>query len=134
MGIGKRFFGKHKSSEASYVSYSKRHENIVRSGVDAISKVLDGSDTEEKKSLLLCLDKYLDPWFGYNLPYTEQIIELIQRVIVSPNNKEVKEDALHLLTSYSWPPFEILKSNLEEIESDLLDDVLYAINMDKCHE
>ena len=83
---------------------------------------------------MLCLDKYLDPWFGYNLPYTEQIIELVQRVIVSPNSKEVKEDALHILTSYSWPPFEILKSNLDEIESDLLDDVLYAINMDKCHE
>ena len=49
MGIVKRFFGKHKSSEASYASYSKRHEDVVRSGIDAISKVLDGSDTEEKR-------------------------------------------------------------------------------------
>lgn len=118
------------NNESRTVYYDKRHVDIVTSGFDAISEILSGSDLIEKESLLLCLDKYLDPWYGYNLPYAEAIFEALQYVVISPNSIYIKEDALHLLTAYSWPPFLILENNLDKVESTLLPDVNYAINMD----
>ena len=113
----------------SFVSYTSKHSNIVKSGIESISNVLNGKDTAEKLSLLLCLDKFLDPYYGYNLPYKNEIEALLQNVIVNNNTIEVKEDALHLLTAYCWPPFIILENNLSKIEPELLPDVKYAINM-----
>ncbi len=100
-------------------------------GFSAIEAVLNGTDISEKESLLLCLDKYFDPWFGLELPDKEKVEELLQRVVLYENTLDVKEYALHLLTSYSWPPFEILQNNLDKIEPEILANVLYAINMDK---
>ena len=56
-------------NESSYVSYSQKHNNIVESGSVAIKKYLFESDNDEKRSLFLCLDRYLDPYFRYNLPF-----------------------------------------------------------------
>jgi len=111
------------------VFYDEKHMGIVMKGIDAISSVLKGTDMAEKERLLFCLDRYLDPWFGYNLPYEAQIFELIQYVVISPNSINVKEDALNLL-EYSNPPFPILASNLDKIEIDLMGYVQYTINRD----
>ena len=63
---------------SSYISYSQKHNKIVESGSVAIKKYLSESDYGEKRSLLLCLDRYLDPYFGYNLPFFDEIILLLQ--------------------------------------------------------
>lgn len=118
-------------NESRSVFYDKSHQDIVKNGIEAISDVLNGDNMADKESLLLCLDKYLDPWFGYKLPYESQIFDLIEQVVVNYNTKAVKEDALNLLTSYSYPPFIVLENNLDKIEDSLMPDVLYAINMDK---
>ena len=112
------------------VTYNKKHEDIVKKGIDAIEKVLKGSNVAEKESLLFCLDKYLDPWFGYDLPRKKEILELVQYVVIDSNSQGVKEGALQLLTDYSWPPFTILENNLDKIEPILIGEVQYAINMD----
>ena len=114
-----------------YTSYSNKQSEIVKSGIDAIAETLNNGNTSEKESLLLCLDKFLDPYYGYNLPHKNEIILLLENVIVNQNSIGVKEDALNLLTSYCYPPFNILESNIDKIESELLPDVKYAINMDE---
>ena len=118
-------------NNARSVFYSKSHVEIVEQGFHAISNVLNGEDTSEKESLLLCLDKYMDPYYGLKLPDREKIEKLLQQVIINQNTIGVKEDALDLLTSYSRPPFETLQNNLDEIEPGILPDVLYALNMNK---
>lgn len=112
------------------VFYSNKHSEIVKKGIEAITDVLNGDNISEKESLLLCLDKFLDPYFGYELPYQSEIIMLLQHFIVNDNPVEIKQDAIDLLTSYAWPPFSILEKNLDKIEVELLPMVNYAINMD----
>ena len=112
------------------VFYSNKHTEIVIRGIEAISDVFNGKDISEKESLLLCLDKFLDPYFGYNILHKDEIKVLLQNTIVSANPIGVKEDALQLLTDYYWPPFIILEENLNKIEPQLLPDIKYAINMD----
>jgi len=113
----------------STVYYSNKHIEIVKNGIEAISKILNGKDTSEKESLLFCLDRFLDPYYGYNLPHKNEIEELLQNVIINVNPIGVKEDALQLLTDYCWPPFTVLENNLSKIEPELLPNVKYAINM-----
>jgi len=78
------------------VYYGKSHEEIAEKGVYAIAEGLKGNNAAEKESLLLCLDKYLDPWFGYKLPYANEIFELLEYVVINANTIPVKEEALHL--------------------------------------
>ena len=110
-----------------YISYSDNEENIVKSGLDAISEVLTGSDTEKKFSLLLCLDKYLDPWFGYDLPYREQIFTLLEQVIISDTSPDVVDEAINLL-QYGGGPWPILKANLDKIPEQCRPDAEYYIH------
>ena len=112
-----------------FISYNKGHMEIVNKGIDAISEVLYGTDMAEKESLLYCLDRYLDPWFGLKLPFEKELFELFQYVLISPNAMSVKEEALFLLENYSWPPFPILENNLDKIEPELMEGVEYVINM-----
>ena len=50
-----------------------------------------GTDMGKKESLLFCLDRFLDPWFGYQLPYQDAIVDLLQVVIVSDNTLSVPD-------------------------------------------
>ena len=51
-------------------------------------------DAGEKESLLLCLDKYLDPYFGCELPWKDEVYHLLQQMILAENTTSVKEGAL----------------------------------------
>ena len=114
------------------VSYSKHEKEIVRQGIDAIRSVLFGNDERAKLSLLLCLDWFMDPYYGQDISdIKDELITILQEVIISDDSFSVKEDALNLLTSYEWPPFPILEKSLDTIDEKLLPDVKYAINMDK---
>ncbi|QGQ96427.1 hypothetical protein EHS13_16815 [Paenibacillus psychroresistens] len=82
------------------VSYTRKHQDIVIRGVDAIGEILKSANAVEKRSILFCLDKYLDPYFWYNLPYFDEIIVLLEKHLFEKHDKEVKEDILQLLTDY----------------------------------
>lgn len=112
-----------------YVTYSKSEENIVEQGVTAIQEVLMGTDDDAKASLLFCLDKYLDPYYGYNLPYANDIFDLLETVVVLPNAIEIREDALELLTGFAGGPFPILERHFDDLPEEIKPEVKYAINM-----
>ena len=60
-----------------------------------------GSDMSEKASLLFCLDKYLNPYFGYNLPYKDEIILLVKQVSVcKKSSQDCRDEAMQLLAMY----------------------------------
>lgn len=111
------------------VTYSDKEKQIITSGIAAVRDVLLGNDMEGKERLLFCLDYFLDSYYKMKLPYEDEIMELLQMVIISPNPLTVKEDALNLLTDYAYPPFPVLERNLEQIEDTLKPNVLYALNM-----
>ena len=113
------------------VTYTDDEKKIAESGISAIRNILMGADMEAKERLLFCLDYYLDPYYKKTLPYEAEVAALLQEVIVSPNPLSVKEDALNLLISYEYPPFSILENNLSKVETELLPDITYALNMGK---
>lgn len=115
--------------KVDFVTYTKEHSSIVKGGIKGISEVLKGTDTAEKRSLLFCLDKYLDPYYGYNLPFFDDIIILLQEQLFMTNSKEIKEDILQLLNDYAKESLDYLAENIEALESipELLVDALYAL-------
>lgn len=109
------------------ISYGEDHMEIVRSGAEAIEAFFLNSDNAGRLSMLFCLDRYLDPWFGYNLPYTDQIFEILEREVLRERSKDVKEDALNLMCMYSGPKLDILAKQIDEVEPPLLKRVLDAL-------
>ena len=75
----------------SYITYTDAEMEIVKSGIEAIRNVLMGTDMGKKESLLFCLDRFLDPWFGYQLPYQDAIVDLLQ--VVMHMDKEIETDS-----------------------------------------
>lgn len=68
-----------------YVKHFPRHTEygeaelaIVESGAAAIADVLKNGDFKACDSLLLCLDFYLDPYYGKTLPEREKVIEVLR--------------------------------------------------------
>ncbi|MBL1225928.1 hypothetical protein IW510_12455 [Enterococcus sp. BWR-S5] len=102
---------------------------IVRNGTAAIRKVLERGSEKEKERLLFCLDRYLDPWFEYNLSYKAEIDRLLEEVIVTANTLAVKESALQLLTDYGEGDFKIIKENIDKIEPELMSEINYLLEM-----
>ncbi len=51
---------------------------IVESGAAAIAEVLKNGDFKRRDSLLLCLDRYFDPYYKKNLPEREKVAEVLR--------------------------------------------------------
>lgn len=116
------------SDEVSYITYSDHEMRIVESGVEAIRNVLEQGSTREQERLLFCLDRYLDPWFGYNLSYKSEIDRLLEEVLIRSNALKAKEAALQLLTDYGMGEFDIIKRNMDKIEPILMGEVNYLLS------
>ena len=112
----------------SYTSYSDDEKAIVRSGIKSVRAVLEGSDTAAKSRLLLCLDWFMDPYFGQDISaINDELVELLQEVVTSADPAYVKEQAIQLLMDYTWGPYPILESHLDTIDEEILPDVKYII-------
>lgn len=117
----------------SYVEYSENDRELVRKGIDGIRKVLLGTDTARKLSILLCLDWFMDPYYGQDISNIhEELVDLLQTVIISPNEYDVIEDAINLLASYEWPPFPIIEKNRNLIPEKFQEEIAYLLNMKWC--
>ena len=116
-----------------FVSYSNEEMNIVEGGILEIQSVLMGSDAEKKRRLLLCLDRYMDPYYGYHLPFQEELTKLLETVVVSSNENDVIEDALQLLTDYTCGPYEIMEKGVKSISEKLRSEVLEVINLHRIY-
>lgn len=112
-----------------YVTYSENEENIVEKGLTEIQKILTGTEDEAKARLLLCLDKYLDPYYGYHLSYSNEIFDLLETVVISPNSPDIRKDALDLLVSYAGGPFPIIEKHYDSLPAEIKSYAKYAVNM-----
>lgn len=108
------------------VSYGSKQIKIVESGIDAIGMALYNGREEEKASILFCLDRFLDPYYGYHLPYESDIFVLLQNLLFEDNNTDIKEDILDLLL-YSKQPLDILESGLDKLSDELLPHAKYIL-------
>lgn len=115
------------------VSYSKEEMHIVEGGISEIQKVLMGSDSDKKRRLLFCLDRYMDPYYGYHLPFQEELIKLLETVVVSANENDVIDDALQLLSDYAYGPYKIIEQNIEKIPEALRSEVFDVINQHRIY-
>ena len=102
-----------------HVTYTDKHRRLVESGIDAIREVLLSADEREKDSVLLCLDRYLDSYFGVCLPYQNEIIALLQECLFCPNTMSMKEDILRMLSEYATCPLDVLEARFSALEVSL---------------
>ena len=85
----------------SFTQYGKNHAYVVEAGIDSIKSNYDSSDFEEKRSLLLCLDRFLDPYHKYELPYAVEIFEWLKNEFDNTQYMTIKEDIFELVENYS---------------------------------
>lgn len=104
-------------SDVICVSYGPEEMDVVERGIDAIRDVLYHGSYEESASLLFCLERYLDPWFGYSeLPefqeLNKQIFVLLQEVVLDKDLCIDKGEALNQLR-YCREPLIIFEKVLD---------------------
>ena len=118
-----------------HVEYTEKDREIVRKGIAEIAKILMGTDADRKLSMLLCLDWFMDPYYGQDIStFHDDLVDLLQTVIISPNDDDVIEDAIGLLIDYEWPPFPIIEQNKALIPQKFQGDIAYLLNMDSASE
>ncbi len=116
------------NQEFEFITYSKEQSIIVESGIKTIREVFSTSSAC-KRSLLFCFDKYLDPYYGYELSYFDEIIILLQEYLIKNEDIKVKKDILNLLSLYSKNELDYLADKIDLIEPELLAETLYTLNM-----
>ena len=101
------------------IAYTEQERETVRSGFAAVKAVLTGSDNEQKRSLLLCLDWFMDPYYGHSREiagWRSELKDLLQNMILCETDPDVIEDCLQLLSDYEWLPFAILQEHAGEVD------------------
>lgn len=101
------------------VRYGEKEMRLIEEGtLDELAQLLAGEDMGVKESLLLALDRYLDPWFGYNLPHQNDIFRLLEKQLWNEaNSEDVMEDVVMLLVQYCPLPLDELRANKEKVTS-----------------
>lgn len=106
-------------STVSFTSYGGGEKEIVRRGIGAIREVLLGDDNGKKRSLLLALDWFMDPYYHQDISaIREELKALLETVAATSGDPNVTEDALQLLYDYEAPPFPILEAHGIELEQE----------------
>ena len=101
------------------VYYEAKHKAIAEGGIEGIAAVLRGDDEVEKASLLLCLDYYLDPYYGCTLAHESEIFILLQELLLSERSQAIRDDIVQLLGDYCGD-FSVLRSRICEAPDELL--------------
>ena len=86
--------------EIDHVSYTKKHREIVESGLLTIQSYYYNNDLSEQRSILFCLDRYLDPYFASKLEFEEELFIWLESEIVKNTQLILKEDIYELLYRY----------------------------------
>ena len=72
----------------------------VEDGFDSIDDILFSEENEHVLRLLNCLDRYLDPSYGYELSCRKEVLEALDKLIRVNESEEVQEKAGKLLKKY----------------------------------
>lgn len=110
------------------VYYDDSHQKIVESGISEIKKVLFGNNTSEIRSVLLCLDFYLDPYYKNTLSYETEIYDLLQELVIYSHDDGVIRSCLQLIRDYSCIPLSTLEEGFDNIIDNWKPDVRYILN------
>ena len=93
------------------IAYTEQERETVRSGFAAVKAVLTGSDSEQKRSLLLCLDWFMDPYYGHSgeiAGWRSELKDLLQNLILQLA-VDLKDGFIvhyfHLLRILPWSRF-----------------------------
>ena len=117
------------SDSAKYTSYNRRHMDIIQAGIEPIQVFLQTESQQEKDNLLFCMDRFLDPWFGYDLPHRDQIFILLQQHLFTEETFDIKNVILELLSQYGGQTLDIIADQMEQLELELLAEAVYALGM-----
>ncbi|OWA33462.1 hypothetical protein B9G55_22640 [Saccharibacillus sp. O16] len=112
---------------AKPITYGESHMAIVRSGAASIEAFLLNVDDAERLNMLFCLDRYLDPYFGYNLPYAGEIFEILQRELLRERSRKVKDDIFQLIDLYAGRHLDTLANRIDEVEPHWLGETLRVL-------
>ena len=77
--------------------YGKLEEMTVEDDMDSIRDLLFSEENEHVMRLLNCLDKYLDPYFGHELPYYGEILDALRELLTQNLDSAIREEAERLL-------------------------------------
>ncbi|MCR5794098.1 MAG: hypothetical protein K6G61_01955 [Solobacterium sp.] len=116
---------------AGPVLYTKKEKETVRSGIEAVRQVLKNGQTGKKRSLLLCLDRFMDPYYGLRdeiLPFHEDLKSLLQEVILEETDPDVVTDAVQLLTDHEDLPFDLLTEGYDSLPAYIREDVFVLLH------
>lgn len=80
--------------------YGKLEETAVEDGFDIIEDVLFSEENEHVVRMLNCLDKYLDPNYGCELPCRKEVLDALGELLRVNNDKEIQEKAKRLLDKW----------------------------------
>ena len=116
---------------AGLAVYTKKEKDTVRSGIEAIRQVLKNGEPAQKRSLLLCLDWFMDPYYGHRdeiLPFHEELKSLLQEVILEDADPDVVQDAVQLLADHEDQPFELLAEKYDSLPAYIREDVYILLH------
>lgn len=88
-----------------------------------------GEDIHAKERLLFYLDWYMDPYYNKDLSVIkEPLKELLQKIVITDNDTDIIEEALHLLESYTDGPYAILETNKDNISKEFQHKIFYLLS------
>jgi hypothetical protein len=89
---------KHKGPYGKFLDpYGRLEEMIVEDGIDSIIDIFESEENEHIYRLLNCLDKYLDPYYGYGFSCRDETIKALRKLINETNDINIKEEANRLV-------------------------------------
>ena len=77
--------------------YGRLEEMAVEDGIDMILEVLWCEEKEHVMRMLNCLDKYMDPSYGYEFPCRNETIGALMELVDSTDDEDIKEEAQRLI-------------------------------------
>ena len=77
------------------------HIDIVESGMEEKLSFYKSNGVEEKRAILLRLDKYLAPYYNFQLDDSEKIFKWLESLLSKPSELKLKKDIFQLIQSYS---------------------------------
>ena len=89
---------------------------------------LFGDDIKQIRSLLFCLDYYLDPYYKNTLPYEKEVYDSLQKLVISSRNDDVIDDCLQLIGDHCCYPLTIMEQGFENIKDSKKPDARYELN------
>ena len=79
------------------VEYTDKHCSVVEEGFNAITHFYEAANKQNKRSLLLCLDQYLDPYYEHNLSDSKEIFSWLKILNEQTIDEDISEDIIELL-------------------------------------